>query len=701
VAATARVVAGVLALLTLLAASVAAPRADAEPAALGRGLAVTLTKVGDGTIHPGERVVVRGVVTNPGLRTWLDAQVYLQISNTPATTIKDLRYFASVPDNPGGLGNLLLGDGLFDEIGNVEPGHRVPFKVSVPYDELGISGDPGVYRVGVDVVATPEGGARYLPGFRSSTLMPLLAPVTASYPGMQTVTLLPIAAPVKRLSTGLFANDSLSGLLTPHGRLTNLLDWVLLAPPGTIQVVIDPALLSAITDMARGYQVAAPGGSGPNLDGQGRTEAAAWIQKFATVKSDQHVMYLPWGGPAVASLLAHHLPGPVAASVGASATYRDQHDARSFVAGWLPDEGSSIRAVTVLHDLHIDLQILSQANLPGLAAYSTGDRMVPPQVTISAGGRQIPVLVATNSLAGLPTLPSTSALQVRQRLAADAMVRSLSGSAGSITVTALPFDWNPGAVRPSQGVGAAFDLPVLVAQSAVGALDRTGTAYHGAVRPAPNVFSALPRPVLERIHDLRLSGGSLTAIFNTEVAERTFRRTFAMSGSAQWRAFPLLGAQLIAAQAARDARSLAKVRITGPPFVAMSSNSGRFPLTVTNGLGRPITVGIAVKPADPGLSVAPIAPIRLEAGQQRDVQVVTTADGSGVTSVRARLAVPGPDGGPRFGKAWRFDVRSTQIGLVIWIVMAVGGAVLFGAASYRIVQRIRGNGPPRRQVATG
>jgi hypothetical protein len=346
------------------------------------------------------------------------------------------------------------------------------------------------------------------------------------------------------------------------------------------------------------------------------------------------------------------------------------------------------------------MQILSQANLPALAAYSKGDRSVPAQVTISAGGREIPVLVAATDLAGLPTLPSTSALQFRQRLTADAMVRSLNHETGTITVTALPFTWNPGPVRPSQGLRPAFDLPVLVAQSAVGALDRTGTAYRGAVRPGPQMLSALPTPVLENIHALRLSGGSLTAIFNAEPARRTFQRTFAMSGSAQWQKFPLIGTQLISAQAALDQRALAKVSITGPPFVAMSSNSGRFPLTVTNGLGRPITVGIAVKPADPGLSIAPIAPIRLDAGQQRDVQVVTTADGSGVTSVRARLAVPDPVGGPRFGKAWRFDVRSTQIGLVIWIVMGVGGGVLFVAAGYRIFRRIRGNGPPRRQATT-
>ena len=90
-AATARVVAGVLALLTLVGASVAGPAAYAAPTATaGRGLTVAITKVGDGTIHPNEKLVVRGTVTNSGLRTWSDAQVYLQIYGTPATTLASL-----------------------------------------------------------------------------------------------------------------------------------------------------------------------------------------------------------------------------------------------------------------------------------------------------------------------------------------------------------------------------------------------------------------------------------------------------------------------------------------------------------------------------------------------------------------------------------------------------------------------------------
>ncbi len=708
-AVTARVIAGVVALLALSQAPGAVSLATAASTAAGapvpglRGkqtagqdLTVTIAKVGNGTIRPQQRLVVHGTVANPGSTQWLDAQVYLQITPTPASSLPDLQYFASVPDDPG-LGNTIFAIGLFDQIGDVAPGDRIPFTLSIPYDDLGITELPGVYRVGVHVVAGTTQGR--VPAGQTSTLMPLLP--TGSTPPVpaQTVTLLPLSAPIKRLSNGAFADDSLRNLISAQGRLTNVLDWVTTAPPGTVQVVIDPALLLAITDMSDGYLVQPADKSTAAVAGNGQTEATVWLQKFAAVEDAQHLMFMPWGVPAVSSLLEQQAPGPAIAAVEASQHYRDVHAARSFVAGWLTNGSSGVRAITMLHHVGVDLQIVSQDSLPALASYPASGRYVPSQVTVASQGRHIPLLVAGADLAGLPTTATTSALQFRQRLIADAAVRSLDGQTQAITVTALPFNWNPGQVKDSQGLARAFALPVVVPQSAIGALDRPGVVYRGGVRPTAIAFNALSPAVIAGVHALRTSGGSLAAIMTSDVARRAFTRAFAMSGSAQWRVFPRTGVTLITTLAAADHAALAKVSITGPPFVAMSSNSGRFPLTVTNGLGRAITVTIAVKPADPGLSVEPIDPVRLDAGQRRDVQVVTTAAGSGVTSVQARLT-PAADGAA-FGRPWRFDVRSTQIGLVIWIVMGVGGAVLFIAAGYRIVNRVRGHGNPRRRAPAG
>lgn len=658
-------------------------------------LVVTIDKVGPGIIRPDKTLVVRGTVANPGKTQWLDAQAYLQITTGPATTLRDLQTFASAPGTflPE---STIVEYGLFDQLGDVPPGHRRPFRLAIPWDKLEITGEPGVYRVSVKVVAGTKAGRDPADAPSTSTLMPLLPSRSSGVVPAQMVTLLPISAPVKRLSDGAFADDSLRGLLSAVGRLDNVLEWAALAPPDTLQIVIDPALLTAITDMADGYRVQAAPPSTETVPGRGRVEAETWLARYRVVADAQHVMYLPWGGPAVNSLLDDHVPGPVIAALASSETYRRAHPGGTAVAGWLTEGSAGIRAVTVMRHIGFDLQIVSQASLPGLASYPASGRYVPSHVAITGDGRHIHALVTATDLGGLPTTRATSALQFRQRLIADAAVRSLSGRTDGVAVTALPFGWDPGSVATYQGMRRAFALPVVVAQSAVGALDRPGTPYRGRVRPGATEFPALSPDVIEAIHDLRLSSGSLAAIVSPAVvAERDFQRVFAMSGSAQWRVSAETGVRLISKAATAARERLAKVTITGPPFVAMSSNSGRFPLTVTNGLARTITLRISVVSQDPALTIAPVDPIQLTPGQQRDVQVVTTAAGSGVTSVRARLATTD---GTRFGTPWKFDVRSTQIGLVIWIVMGVGGTILFGAAGYRIVNRIRGNETPRRQA---
>jgi hypothetical protein len=132
-----------------------------------------------------------------------------------------------------------------------------------------------------------------------------------------------------------------------------------------------------------------------------------------------------------------------------------------------------------------------------------------------------------------------------------------------------------------------------------------------------------------------------------------------------------------------------KVTVTGPEFVALSSEAGRFPLTIKNGLDVSVTVKVTVVPRIPALRIDPIDPIVLGPGQNQVIEVRTRASGSGVTSVRARLATTGDR---EFGTSWVFDVRATRIGVAIWILLGVLMATLFGGATLRIARRLRTGG---------
>ncbi len=687
-------------LAAVLAASVAPPRAGGIPPASGSSpdgrLVVTIDRLRSSTLVRGRPLVVHGTVQNPSDEPRMKVQAYAQISPEPVTTLDGLAAFADIPDDTGS-GNPDLLPGEYARLGTVPPGEAGHFVIRIPYGHLVISRAPGVYRVGIKVIATTPAGVRdQTDAARANTLLPLLPVRTRALVPVQTLTLLPLTAPASRLTGGPFADNTLVSLLAEGGRLSDVVAWALQAAPDTVQIVIDPALLAAVRDMSDGYRVQRPAGAPVAAGAHGRVVALRWLTHFERLSDEQHVLLLPWGEPAANSLLDNHLPGPVMAAVEASADFQSTQRVGTGVVGWLSAGRSGARALTVLRQAGAGAQIVSQACLPGLIADPASPHPPLSRLDVRVGRQRVPTLVVAPRLAGLSTTSDTSPLQFRQRLLAETTVRSMTGQTNRIAITALPFDWNPGPTATGQDLASAFASPVIVAQSVLGALDRVGTPYDGQVRP-PGPPAALGPAVLTAVRDLSVAGGNLASILRPSVvAERAFQRAFAMSGSAQWVTQPEMGATLIERLAAADHSALAKVTVTGPPFVAMSSDSGRFPLTVTNGLDKPISVGLAVLPENPALSIAPLPTISLPAGQRRDIQVVSTADGSGVTSVRARLATLA---GTPFGSAWRFDVRATQIGLVIWIVMGVGGVVLFTAAGYRIVNRLRGNGSPRRQTS--
>jgi hypothetical protein len=683
-------VAVLLALLAAPAPSYAAPSEAPHLASTpSRQLSATIDSISP-TIRSTRQLRLTGRLINPGHVDWLDAQVYLEVSSEPARTLTDLNRLAATADQDG-FGTTIYKIGLFDVVGDIGPGQIRPYRLKVPFSALPISGDAGVYRVGIRVFAGTSAG-RDDDAAHASTLVPLLPISRSAIVPVQTVTLLPLTAPVKRLGDGPFADDSLADSLSFHGRLYNVLAWALKAPPDSVQVVVDPALLSAVSAMSHGYRVRSSQPGHKTVPGHGQAAAATWLLNFDSLVDQQHVLLMPWGSPAANSLLTNRLPGPVEAAVSASKAYLTANPFGTAVTGWLPDGSSGQKALTVLHHAGASLQIIAQSSLPGLASEHPAPRFLPSLVDVSLRRQRVPVLVTSTDLAGTPTTRTTSALQFRQRLISDAAVRSLEGDTHQIRVTALPFRWNPGVIGAEQGLGDAFALPVLVSQSAIGAADQPARLYRGSVRPTPSPHPGLSALVVAAIRTLHVQGGDLSAILVPASAHSAFEHTLAMAGSNEWRAFPRVGAELIAQQAALAHAQLAKVTVTGPPFVAMSSASGRFPLTITNGLSQAIVVRLDVAPEDPALAIGQLQTIQLPAGDRRDIQVVATATGSGVTSVHARLetATQRP-----FGHAWRFDVRATQIGLVIWVVMAIGGAVLFGAAGYRIVQRLRGHGPAR------
>jgi hypothetical protein len=260
-----------------------------------------------------------------------------------------------------------------------------------------------------------------------------------------------------------------------------------------------------------------------------------------------------------------------------------------------------------------------------------------------------------------------------------------------VTVITAPQNWNPG---PSLD----FDLAPITRPADVLPQSLLDTSESDEPQPYVGPVAIIDeRPgltsgLVAAIRELRENGRVYVDLLSEGAeADQAYQREVAMSGSSTWEYRPVRG-QVLVRRAGRDyAARTGSVTLTVPTFVALSSASGRFPITVTNGLEQAVQVRVNLTPINPALKLEPDVeqPMLLDPGESLDIEVSSKAEGSGLTSVRARLATVS---NRVFGEPQVFDVRATKIGLAIWIFMGVLGALLFSSAAVRIVKRSRSGG---------
>jgi len=131
---------------------------------------------------------------------------------------------------------------------------------------------------------------------------------------------------------------------------------------------------------------------------------------------------------------------------------------------------------------------------------------------------------------------------------------------------------------------------------------------------------------------------------------------------------------------------LREVGVRGPSFVTMSSETGTFQVTLVNGLGEPVTVGLRATVPGGQLHLSNVAPIKLQPHSRGAVRIEARAKGIGVHEVSLQ---PVSSEGTRVGKPMRLSVRSSRVGFILWVIMGVGAVVLFVAIVLRIARRLR------------
>lgn len=679
------------------------------------------------TLTPSEipqrgKVRLAGTVTNTDSVPWLAVNVYSFISEEPLTTRVELAAAVQVDENQS-VGGRIVDLGNFDTIAEIAPGESEFFSFTVDV-ELLEADTPGVYWFGVHALGERSGEGRDVQALadgRARTFIPMVPPKREGREAVSVV--IPLRRVMSYAEDG--SLDDLDGWTTTlgeGGRLRSLLELAVTSGNRTVNWVVDPALIDAVRQLAAGNRprsiaatleegeepspTADPASESPSADvsptdapsdepddGEtgddpviaelpddldAETRAAAevareWLGRLkAAIVADDEIYVLPYGDVDVSAAARHGRDDLLDRARKRSVGQLPGIDlpTRPVVAppsGYLSPEG--VDATTQDETVIVSDKLLADA--PPVASIS-GQRLV---VTSSgaAGGGPAP---------GDPR----GTIAMRQRILSEAAIRFLR-PARSPLVVLLPYDWIP---PSSTSFFTGFDLDWINLTSvdqATGSLDGEVQNPGDLEYPQRQTDFELDNANFEAAEALLAAGTSLDRVLtlNDEVG-RTVGDQALTSTSYAARAKP------DSSRASTDRSRqwiddrLARVEVTAPRAVTLSSINGSFPTEIRNELDEPVTVSLAAESDDQQLVISAPAEIEIEANGTKSVLLDARTDTPGVHDVT--ILVTDTEGRP-LGGSDEMSVRSARVSNAIWLFLAGGIGLLFGTIGVRLVRRVR------------
>lgn len=665
------------------------------------------------TVPDAGRITLTGEIRNRSRSTWTDLNVYLFASGTPMTSGAELEE-ATATDETLEVGARVTAPGLYDEVDDLAPGESTAYQLSVPVRELELT-EPGVYWLGVHVLGSNEEGRVEGADGRARTFIPLMPPALRTTMSL----VVPLRAPVKRTTEGQVANaGGWSRRLGPEGRLGRLNDLGATAFDVPLTWLVDPAVLEAAQSLAEGnpaFELAptpedGEGGSASPSPESPLTETPApddtdpeesedpeeqlaelteearvaqeWLDDFLAETRDQEVLTLPYGDADVATLLRGDFDGTFDNAYGLAEDTMAQLelDADPVVAplsGLLPN--------AALDHLDPDLPVLLSERAVTRGSAAANDAA---EVRLRQGSEAVLTSDAAR-IGGPAPSPPFDALPLRQRILAEAAVHGLTAGPDEPLVISTPERWDPGRGWRSASFFTGFDAPWLrvVPLSTARAMSEAAPyerklAYGRALRreelPVANVLAT---------QELGAAGELLAALLTrNDTIDEQVARAGMLGSSVHARGYPDRARARTRDISTQVHRRLSQVYVESSGLITMSSESGNFSVTVVNDLEEPVTVGLDAQTADDGLRIRTPDLVSLGAGQRATVRLAVRSTDVGVHSVRL---VPTTEDGRALGRSTVIKVRSSQVGLVIWLIMGTGLVVFVAAIGTRIVRRVR------------
>lgn len=652
-------------------------------------LAVTIDAMTPVALGAGDTLTVSGRVSNPSSQAWSRLRVHLVMPSVPLTDPAAVDAALAEP-TAATTGTRLTSPGVVVEAGDLQPGDTTTFELEVPATELPTT-SAGVYPVGVHVLATGEDGSRSRDAVgRAYTVVPYVAddPTAPTQVSM----VWPFVAPIQRDARNRYVGaPTLVKSVSPGGRLRRMLDLARADESSPSTVLIDPALLDALRDIANDSygpgRDNAPGGSAayaptPVADestGSGRVQA--FLSELVDYARRHTVWALPFGRPDSAALTRRTAGDDgatvVAAARSATAATLAQFDLTARIVSWSPNGITNATRINGARQLGATGFLVSPDVLPGW----TPTDSTALQASVAATPADLVVVDPTLAPEASGSNPT---LALRQRVASRATLAALGqGSRHLVVVPSASFD--PGSEWARARFPTLFDPAWVSPVAAEAQLGGNAAAWEGRVRlPAKANQRPIDRDQVAASARIVDTGGVVSEILgDNERRDVFYQQSASLASSQDWRSARTRGVKHADDQAASVDRILDRVSVSTSSFVTLSGSSGRFPVTITNELSAPVTVGVHFTADDRSARIEDIEPQQIPAGQSVTLTVSADVGQATTTTFVATLATAE---GSLFGDGAAFTLRSSVVGRIIWIFFGFALLLVVVAIARRVVK---------------
>jgi hypothetical protein len=357
----------------------------------------------------------------------------------------------------------------------------------------------------------------------------------------------------------------------------------------------------------------------------------------------------------------------------------------------------------IANDL-VDTVVLSDDALP------TRDPDAVPgiRVDLQTPSGRVTALLADSTLTGLLAAPETVPGGLRaaeQRFLAETMlVTEQRPGVGSALVVTPPRFVDPRDGFLGQLLADTAVVPWLrpvtlaaIAQRPPDETPRAGLRYPDAARQAE-----LPASALARVPIARDALAAFTAILGPGTVVPIVDQAnlgILRAESANLRPEPREPAAILNEVLTAVQQETAKVYISNPGLITLTSRTQKIPLTVVNQLPNPVTVRLRLAAVNPTrLTVGPIPELTVPANSRQDVLIEVTARTNGRFPVVAQLLTPDLAERP-YGTPVSFQLNATAYGAVALTIAAGAAGLLIVWSAIRIWRRRR-HGRHRRTPPT-